>query len=277
MSMQTALDFRDESEALYQVVNGQVNNGHADQAFQTVTDFKGWTVDDVLQHLHFFNVMADLSLTTPEKFQADYQSLASLRNNGDSLVVATDKMLDGLKGRGLLDAWRAYYQEMTPRWAETDPKQRVSWVGPDMSVRSSITARLMETWSHGQEVYDVFGLQRENADRIKNIVVIGINTFGWTHKNRGETVPEQMPTVSLTAPSGEHWIWGEPDASNIIEGSADEFCMVVTQTRNIADTSLRVSGPVASHWMAHAQCFAGPPMDPPAPGTRRRRDVAGAG
>ena len=36
--------------------------------------------------------------------------------------------------------------EMTDRFAAADPKQRVQWFGPDMSVRSSITARLMETW-----------------------------------------------------------------------------------------------------------------------------------
>jgi uncharacterized protein (TIGR03084 family) len=221
-------------------------------------------------------MMADLSLTDPERFQADMKALNELRDGGDSFVVATDKMLNGLKGSGLLAAWQDYYQQMTPRWVQTDPKQRVRWVGPDMSVRSSMTARLMETWAHGQEIYDVFGLERTQTDRIKNIVVIGINTFGWTHKNRGEAVPAQMPTVSLTAPSGEHWLWGEPDSDEMIQGDAAEFCMVVTQTRNIADTALQVSGPVAQHWMAHAQCFAGPPKDPPAPGTRRRREVSGA-
>lgn len=266
MSMQTAQDFCDESDALHEVIAAQ-----GDSAFQTVTDFKQWTVDDVLQHLHYFNVMADLSLTDPARFAADYADLSVLRDNGTSLVAATDQMLGGLKGQPLLQAWRDYYREMTPRWVATDPKQRVKWVGPDMSARSSITARLMETWSHGQEVYDVFGLVREDTDRIKNIVVIGINTFGWTHKNRGEAIPATMPAVVLTAPSGERWSWGEPDAKERIEGSAQEFCMVVTQTRNIADTSLTVTGETARHWMTHAQCFAGPPQEPPAPGTRRRR------
>ena len=43
---------------------------------------------------------------------------------------------------------------------------------------------------------------------------------------------------------------------------------MVTQTRSVADTALRLEGPVAKQWMAIAQCFAGPPHDPPAPGTR---------
>ena len=53
-----------------------------------------------------------------------------------------------------------------------------------------------------------------------------------------------------------------------MEGSATEFCQVVTQTRALADTSLRVEGEVARRWMAIAQCFAGPVSDPPEPGTR---------
>lgn len=47
-----------------------------------------------------------------------------------------------------------------------------------------------------------------------------------------------------------------------------EFCQVVTQVRNIADTRLSVTGDIAQRWMAIAQCFAGPPENPPEAGTR---------
>lgn len=160
---------------------------------------------------------------------------------------------------------------MAERFAVADPKQRVKWVGPDMSVRSSITARLMETWAHGQAVYDVFGKVRSDTDRIKNIAVIGVNTFGWTFTNRGLAVPADPPHVRLVAPSGAVWEWNPPDQGNMIEGSAVEFCQVVTQVRNIADTTLRVVGETAASWMSIAQCFAGPPEEPPAPGSRFRQ------
>ena len=77
-----------------------------------------------------------------------------------------------------------------------------------------------------------------------------------------------MPRLRLTAPSGAIWEYGDGD--DLIEGSASEFCQVVTQCRNIGDTSLSVHGPVATRWMAIAQCFAGPPQDPPPPGARHR-------
>ena len=56
--------------------------------------------------------------------------------------------------------------------------------------------------------------------------------------------------------------------SGSIIGSAVEFCQVVTQTRNIADTGLKLVGETARNWMQNAQCFAGPPETPPAPGSR---------
>ena len=140
-----------------------------------------------------------------------------------------------------------------------------------MSARSSITARLMETWAHGQEVYDLLGVTRQNADRIRNIVVLGVNTYGWTFANRKQPVPEPMPYLLLTAPSGEEWTFGNEQADERITGLAEEFCQVVTQVRNIADTNLSVTGSNAAAWMEQAQCFAGPPNPPPAPGTRFMR------
>jgi uncharacterized protein (TIGR03084 family) len=140
-----------------------------------------------------------------------------------------------------------------------------------MSVRSSITARLMETWAHGQEVYDELGVVRVNGDRIRNIVVLGNNTYGWTFAVRGEQAPQPVPHLVLQAPSGEIWTYNEPSAEERIEGSAEAFCQVVTQVRNVADTDLVVRGPNAAQWMQKAQCFAGPPETPPAPGVRGTR------
>ena len=74
--------------------------------------------------------------------------------------------------------------------------------------------------------------------------------------------------VHLTAPSGDIWEWNDPDDSNCVRGDAVQFCHVVTQGRNIADTTLDVVGENAMKWMAVAQCFAGGPQEPPAPGER---------
>jgi uncharacterized protein (TIGR03084 family) len=99
-------------------------------------------------------------------------------------------------------------------------------------------------------------------------VVLGVNTFDWTFKTRGLQTPGVMPHLSLTSPSGAVWTFGEPSPSETISGTAVDFARVVTQTRHVADTGLSVVGPVATAWMTNAQCFAGPPNEPPAPGSR---------
>lgn len=256
------IDFREESEALYQLMQPL-----GAEAFGTVTQFKQWTFDDILGHLHLWNYAADLSLADEAAFQAFIGEVFQYVASG-SLRSFEQQWLAGLCGKELLEQWHGFVLEMSQRFGSADPQARVKWAGPDMSVRSSITARLMETWAHGLAIYDAMGVERVDTDRIRNIAVLGVNTFGWTFKNRGLDVPARMPHVRLTAPSGASWEWGEAGETERVAGSATEFCQVVTQTRNIADTELDVTGAVAGHWMQIAQCFAGPPEQPPAPGAR---------
>jgi uncharacterized protein (TIGR03084 family) len=264
--IEQALDFRDESDGLFDLLDGL-----GDSDWECKTQFKYWTPNDIVAHLHMGNVAADLSLKGGEDFSAFGRRLAELGRGEGGHLAATHAWLNGARNRDLLTIWRDFYREMADRFAVADPKKRVKWFGPDMSVLSSISARLMETWAHGQAVYDAFGQIREESDRIKNIAIIGVNTFGWTFANRGMTPPGARPGVRLIAPSGASWEWPSPGSDEIIEGEATEFCQVVAQTRNIADTSLKITGETASAWMAIAQCFAGPPQNPPLPGTRYRR------
>ncbi len=111
-------------------------------------------------------------------------------------------------------------------------------------------------------------IDRIEHDRLRNIAVMGVNTFGWTFKVNRREVPAVKPYVRLTSPSGALWEWNEPATADRVEGSAVDFCRVVAQTRNLHDTSLAVTGDIARQWMESAQCFAGPPEKPPAPGAR---------
>jgi uncharacterized protein (TIGR03084 family) len=260
-----ALDFRDESDALFGLLETL-----SDADWARATQFKQWTPNDIVAHLHMGNYAADLSLQGGEAFTAFSRAMAEAGRKGGRRLDATHEWLGGIKNRELLMRWRDYSREMADRFAVADPKRRVKWFGPDMSVLSSISARLMETWAHGQAVYDFCGETRIDNDRIKNIAIIGINTFGWTFANRGVEPPGVRPSVRLLAPSGSSWDWPQQTSDDLIEGAATEFCQVVAQTRNIADTTLKVAGPTATAWMAIAQCFAGPPENPPPPGTRFR-------
>ncbi len=260
--MEQAQDFLDESEALFAVLADVRGDG-----WDQVTQFKGWTLNDVMVHLHFWNQMADLSLQDEDAFAAKVGAvMGGIAKQG---FRATENAMVSERGEQLREAWRSLYTDMGVRWADLDPKRRVKWAGPDMSVRSSMTARQMETWAHGQEVFDILGAERHEMDRIKNIVVLGLNTFAWSYKVNGRKVPEVMPYMTLVAPSGAVWTFGEPN-DNEINGSAVEFAQVMAQTRNVTDTELKLDGPIAVEWMSIAQCFAGGAETPPTQGMRHR-------
>jgi hypothetical protein len=261
-------DFRAESDALHALLASLPDAG-----FGRATRFKQWTIDEVLTHLHHWNHAVLLSLTDEPAFIAFMADLQARRRHTPMRALER-AWSGGLSGQALLSAWHALCGQVAERFQADDPKRRVKWGGPDMSVRSSITARLMETWAHGQAVYDQLGVVRVDTDRIHNIAVLGINTFGWTFSVHRQTPPAEPPQVRLTAPSGAIWRWHEHSTSGLIEGSATEFCQVVTQVRHVADTRLAISGEAAQRWMAIAQCFAGGPEQPPAPGTRFREPAA---
>ncbi|MFN3620404.1 TIGR03084 family metal-binding protein [Sphingorhabdus sp.] len=260
--MQQATDFLDECAALHALITPL-----SETDFEMPTQFKGWTINDIIRHLHVWNIAVDLSLNDEAAFGAFVTTMmAGVR--GGQLTSFEASYLGDLSGHALVSAWMERAEATAASFAVSDPKLRLKWVGPDMSALSSITARLMETWAHAQAIYDVLGVERRDTDRIGNIVRLGVNTWGFTWKNRRMEPPGQMPQLRLVAPSGASWEYGEPSASGMISGSATDFCQVVTQCRNVSDTLLEVTGEVSHQWMAVAQCFAGPPQDPPLKGTR---------
>ncbi len=264
--MQQAQDFLDESRALHALIVPLDA-----KAMRQPSLFKGWTFDEIIRHLHFWNAAAGMSLRDADSFAAMRKGMIPELARGN-LRDFESRALHGLAGPDLVATWIAEAETVAADFTAADPKARLPWVGPEMSARSSITARLMESWAHGQAIWDALGQERIDSDRIANIVHIGLNTFGWTYRNRRLPVPDAMPFIDLVLPSGASLTHGDPQSVERISGAAQEFCQVVTQTRHIADTQLQVTGPVAAQWMAMAQCFAGGPVDPPAPGTRFRSD-----
>ncbi|MGD9880679.1 MAG: maleylpyruvate isomerase family mycothiol-dependent enzyme [Reyranella sp.] len=177
----------------------------------------------------------------------------------------------GLGGPELLEQWRETLDRLSAALAAKPSDARLPWAGPDMGVATFTTARQMEIWAHGQAIYDLLGVERPApAPRLRNIAELGVRTFGWAYRNRGLPVPAVRPFIELATPFGERWAWNTPSVDEAVTGDAFAFCQVVTQTRNAADTGLRISGSTARHWMTIAQCFAGPPETPPAPRSRYR-------
>ncbi len=226
-----------------------------ESAWATPTPAEGWDVRDQIAHLAHFDSMTRLSITEPEEF-------VEFRDSLPDLQVYVDGIGDihrGRSGQELLRWWEVENASLRQAAAAADPTARVPWFGPSMSLASKLTARLMETWAHGQDVLDALGGKRQPAERLRHIARIGVLAFPNSYRTRGLDVPTAGVFLSLTAPCDEGvWEWGDPAAESRVTGPAEDFCLVVTQRRHVDDTALVTQGEVAREWMEIAQAFAGP-------------------
>src|SRR5207245_439170 len=150
-----------------------------------------------------------------------------------------------MNGADLLAWWREARERILDVMRAADPALRVPWYGPPMALSSFATARLMETWAHGQDVADALGAHREPTARLKHIAHIGVRTRGFSYANRGIALPEADIRVELDAPDGSTWSWGSEDAVERVTGPAVDFCLLVTQRRHLTDTAVKADGPLA--------------------------------
>lgn len=252
------MDLRAESDDL-----GIIVAGGGPDAPRTPTPAVGWTVGDTIGHLWFFDREGRRALEDPEGFAA---GLDALMADPDAFMSAQLTKIRRL-GESLLPAWREERRLLIGALEVIDLQMRVPWYGPPMSPMSFATARLMETWAHGQDIVDALGSQRTPTNRLRHIAHLGVRTREFSYAVNGRTAPDTPVFVSLTPPDGTSsksragavWTWGDPNATDRIEGPALDFCLLVTQRRLADDLTLRVTGDAAIEWMSLAQAFAGGP------------------
>jgi uncharacterized protein (TIGR03084 family) len=222
------------------------------------TPSPGWAIRDQISHLWFYDQRALMALTDLDAFAADAQWL--MANGGTGASVEPGRTIEPTE---LLARWREDRQRLVDAASVVDPSTRVPWYGPAMAARSFITARLMETWAHGQDVVDALGVTRVPTARLRHVAHIGVRARLFSYAVNNMTMPPVDIAVRLTGPDGEAWSWGEaePDNDNgpvnSVSGSALDFCLVVTQRRHVADTRLDIVGDAATEWIGIAQAFAG--------------------
>jgi uncharacterized protein (TIGR03084 family) len=227
--------------------------------WERATPAEGWAVRDQVSHLAWVDDAAVTALTDPERFRAETAAMLAATGAGRD---PADRVARGLRGRTAAEllAWfRASRARLLDTFGQADPATRAPWYGPSMSAASSATARLMETWAHGQDIADALGVERTATARLRHIAHLGVRTRDFAYANRGLATPDRPVRVVLTAPDGGTWAWGPDDAADQVTGPALDFCLAVTQRRNLADTALTLTGPAATEWMGIAQAFAGPP------------------
>lgn len=230
--------------------------GLTDAEWATPTPAEGWTIAHQIAHLAWTDEVAALAATDGAAFQAELEKAI---HRIDTYV--DEAAADGAQAAppDLLARWRAGRIALRSALAAVPDGQKVAWFGPPMSAASMATARLMETWAHGQDVADALGIERVPTARLKHIAHIGARTRNFAYLVNDLTPPAEEFRIELVAPDGELWTWGPDDSSQRITGPALDFCLRVTQRRHRDDLDLKAVGDDADQWLSIAQAFAGPP------------------
>jgi uncharacterized protein (TIGR03084 family) len=219
------------------------------------TPAAGWQVRDQVAHLAMGEDLATLAATDERGFTA---RLAELMTDLEAVERAQQARAATSEPAELLVWWAGSAAATVRAVSEGPEDERIGWITGPMSVASFITARLMETWAHGQDIVDALDLSRPPTARLRHIADLGVRTRGFSFRNRGLAVPDPEPRIELEGPDAERWAWGPEDSGEVVSGPALDFCMVVTQRRPVGDTALTAWGAGAVAWLDLAQCFAGP-------------------
>lgn len=254
-------DLEAEHEALDALVADLDTEG-----WSTPTLAEGWVIRDQISHLAYFDGSAQAALVDPAGFEQHARELVNKLERGAG--IGDTGLGRSVSGNELVGRWRAGRAQLVEAARRADPSLRVPWYAQPMSLASFVTARLMETWAHGQDVVDALGAEPVVTDRLRHVCELGVRARPFSFLVNRRQDPGGPVHVDLATP-GTRWRWGPEDAADRISGHAFDFALLVTRRRHRADTDLVVEGPTARAWMEIAQAFAGPPGPGRAPGLRR--------
>jgi uncharacterized protein (TIGR03084 family) len=260
----------DDLLAETEVLEGVLEQISADD-WSAPTPAPGWSVLDQVTHLAYFDEAAVRAGTEPEQF------LDERRDALAGVEALTEGVARRYREMPVAEAQSWFFgarRRFVDVFSALDPRHRLPWYGPDMSAASAVTARIMETWAHGQDIADAVDVERPLVPAaLHQVAHLGVVTMANSFRANGRDVPSAPVRVELRSPDGETWVWGDAQARDVVSGPALDFCFVVTRRRHLADSALEMQGEVAEEWMGIAQAFAGPPGPGRRPGQFQDRSA----
>lgn len=224
------------------------------EAWATPTPAAGWTIAHQIAHLAWTDGGATLAATDADAFQAQ---VLQAWQDPDGFVDKAAEAGAQAPPAEILARWRAGRKTIVAALAAYPEGQKMAWYGPPMRATSMATARIMETWAHGEDVADALGITREPTARLKHVAHIGVRARDFAFAVHELAPPAEEFRVELTAPDGALWTWGPEDAAQMVTGPALDFCLLATQRRHRDDLALKAEGEDAAKWLTIIQAFAG--------------------
>jgi uncharacterized protein (TIGR03084 family) len=226
------------------------------EQWATPTPAEGWTIAHQIAHLAWTDRLVLLSAIHEDAFAA---AAAHASADPTGFADAGARELAAEEPGKLLAMWRDGIVEVCEAMSHLPGGAHLSWFGPGMSAASMVSARIMETWAHGQDIADALGVTREPTARLRHVAHVAVASRGYAYTINGRTPPQEPIRVELVGPDGSVWSWGPADAADRVTGPALDFCLLGTRRRHRDDLKVVATGPVADAWLDIIQAFAGPP------------------
>ncbi|OXM45049.1 TIGR03084 family metal-binding protein [Amycolatopsis alba] len=216
------------------------------------TPAAGWTIAHQIAHLAAADANVLTAIRTPEAFDAVLKRVEAA-GSGHADREAAEGAAEPRSA--LLDRWRAGRTEVAAALREIPLDQGFPWFGSQLTATLMVPLRLMETWAHGQDVFDTLGVTRRPTSRLEHVAALGVAGRELSFHAAQSPLPTEPFRVELAGPDGETWSWGPENAAQRVEGSALDFCLLVTRRRPRTETGLTAVGEDAGKWLDIARVF----------------------
>src|SRR5437764_265410 len=163
------------------------------------TPAAGWTIAHQIAHLAAADANVLIAIRTPEAF-------AAVLKQG-SQAADLDAAAGAAKPRSvLLEQWRTGRSEVAAALRDIPLGQGFPWYGSQLTAALMVLLRLMETWAHGQDVFDTLGVSHRPTGRLRHVASLGVVGRELSFYAAQLPVPAEPFRVELTvpAPRGNH-------------------------------------------------------------------------
>ncbi|MYY05255.1 TIGR03084 family protein [Streptomyces sp. SID4913] len=235
---------------------GDLVAGLSPEEWEAATPAASWTVRHQVAHLAYVSRLVRLAVSDAEAFAAE---TAPVREDFQSGMDAGLAEYVTEPVPGLLRRWAEEREAAEKGLAALERRDPVPWPAGPLPASVLAAVALAELYAHGQDIRDGLGRPRVLTDRIGHIVFLGTRTRDLAYRARGLRPPAEPFRFEVTAPSGELWAFGPPEAGQRITGPAEDFCLLVTRRRHRDDLALTAVGTEAGQWLDIAQSYVGPP------------------
>lgn len=253
-------DWYDESWALESVLRS-LEPADWDRS----TPAPGWRIRHQVAHLTWTDEALCLALTAPEEF-----GKLRLRVGADPEAAVNEAAESGAGAAPevILRRWVAGQRRTAQALGRLEPGARIDWFGPPMGAAAAVSARIMETFAHGQDVRDALGLAPVRSPRLRHIDHLAVAARPYSFAVNGLPAPAEDIRVEL-ASDGDTWSWGPADAGQRVAGDALDFALLATRRRHREDCAVQATGALADQWLDVIQAYAGPPGEGRQPGNQQ--------